>query len=301
MTSGDGPVMELRHLRYFVALADELHFGRAAERIGIEQSPFSRAIRELEVDLGVRLFIRTSRRTQITRAGERLLIEARRILKAVNGARKATQAVAAGVKHKLRIGVSASIAQPRVARLLARCCADQPDVEFEICDRSQRRQAAQIREGLLDIGLAPSPSRADGLQSEVLWTSTLALLLPANHRMAGVGAIPIKCLKSEPRVLSHPELRHIFEDKSNFPLDTGASRPVRYQAVPGMSMLQEMVGAGTAVGVVLAAQAEALRRLDVVARPLGDPSLQIAIHVISRIGQPSENVNRFLHRARGIP
>ena len=293
--------MELRHLRYFVALADELHFGRAAERIGIEQSPFSRAIRELEIDLGVRLFIRTSRRTQITRAGERFLVEARRILKAVNWARQATRAVAIDVKGKLRIGVSASISQPRVARLLARCCADQPDVDFQMLDRSQRRQAAQLREGSLDIGLAPAPLCADGLQSQALWTSTLAVLLPASHLLVGAGAIPITCLQREPRVFCHPELRHIFEDEWDRPTGADAGRPVRYQAVPGLSMLQEMVGAGTAVGIVLAAQAEAFRRLDVVARPLADPSRQITIHAISRSGQLSENVSRFLQRAREIP
>jgi DNA-binding transcriptional LysR family regulator len=292
--------MELRHLRYFVALADELHFGRAAERIGIEQSPFSRAIRELENDLGVRLFTRTSRRTQITRAGEILLIEARRILRAVNSARQAAQAVASDVKGKLRIGVSESISQPRVARLLARCRTDQPDVEFEVSDRSQRRQATQLREGLLDIGLAPSPFSADGLRSEPLWTSALAVLLPASHPMTGVDPISIAALLREPKVLCHPELRHILEGGRD-PEGAGAVRPVRCLSVSGLPMLLEMVGAGIAVGIVLAVQADALRRLDVVARSLADPPPQVTIHAISRTEEPSENVKLFLQRARGIP
>ena len=292
--------MELRHLRYFVALADELHFGRAAERIGIEQSPFSRAIRELEIDLGVRLFTRTSRRTQLTRAGERLLIEARRILKAVNAARRAAQAVALGTKGRLRIGVSESISQPRVARLLARCCSDQPDLEFEVLDRSQRRQAALLREGVLDIGLAPSPLSADGLRSEALWTSTLAVLLPASHRMIDGGHISIATLFREPKVVCHPELRHIFENGPE-PDGAGAGRPARYLSVSGLPMLLEMVGAGVAAGVVLSAQADALRRLDVVARPLVDPLSQITIYAILRNEEPSENINLFLERARGIP
>ena len=292
--------MELRHLRYFVALADELHFGRAAERIGIEQSPFSRAIRELEIDLGVRLFTRTSRKTQITRAGERLLLEARRILKAVHSARQVAQAVAMDVEGKLRIGVSESISQPRVARLLARCCTDQPDVEFEVLDRSQRRQAALLREGVLDIGLSPSPRSADGLRSEALWTSTLAVLLPASHPMVGVDRISIAALFCEPKVVCHPELRHIFEDGRG-PKVTGASRAARCLSVSGLPTLLEMVGAGVAAGVVLSTQADALRRLDVVARPLADLPPQITIYAILRNEEPSENVNLFLQRARGIP
>src|SRR3569833_1841822 len=207
----DGPVMELRHLRYFVALADELHFGRAAERIGIEQSPFSRAIRELENDLGVRLFTRTSRRTQITRAGEIFLIEARRILRAVHSARQTAQALASDLKGKLRIGVSESISQPRVARLLARCRTDQPDVEFEVSDRSLRRQATQLREGLLDIGLTPSPISADGLRTEPQWTSTLAVQQPARQPKNGDAPNTIAALLREPKVLCHPELRDILE------------------------------------------------------------------------------------------
>jgi DNA-binding transcriptional LysR family regulator len=292
--------MELRHLRYFVVLADELHFGRAAERIGIEQSPFSRAIRELENDLGVRLFTRTSRRTQITRAGERLLVEARRILKAVNSARKVAQGVATDAKGKLRIGVSESISQPRVARLLARCHADQPAVEFEVSERSQRRQAEQLREGSLDIGLAPSPLYTDGLRSEPLWTSPPAVLLPASHPLMGVDHISIATLFREPKVVCHPELRHIFHVGRNTVGDN-AGRPAGFISVSGLPMLLEMVGAGIAVGVVLAAQADALRRLDVLARPMVDPSPQITVHAISRTEEPSENVNLFLLRARGIP
>ena len=292
--------MELRHLRYFVALADELHFGRAAERIGIEQSPFSRAIRELEIDLGVRLFTRTSRRTQITRAGERLLLEARRILKAVHSARQVAQAVAMDVEGKLRIGVSESISQPRVARLLARCCTDQPGVEFEVLNRSQRRQAALLREGVLDVGLSPSPLSADGLRSEALWTSTLAVLLPASHPMIGVGYISIAALFCELKVVCHPELRYMFEDGRE-PEGTGASRPARCLSVSGLPMLLEMVGAGVAVGVVLSPQADALRRLDVVACPLADPPPQVTIYAISRNEVSSENVSLFLQRARGIP
>ena len=292
--------MELRHLRYFVALADELHFGRAAERIGIEQSPFSRAIRELENDLGVRLFTRTSRRTQITRAGEIFLIEARRILRAVHSARQTAQALASDVKGKLRIGVSESISQPRVARLLARCRTDQPDVEFEVSDRSLRRQATQLREGLLDIGLTPSPISADGLRSEPLWTSTLAVLLPASHPMIGVAPISIAALLREPKVLCHPELRDILEGGRDSQ-GAGAVHTVRCLSASGLPMLLELVGAGIAVGIVLAAQADSLRRLDVVARPLAGPPPQVTIHAASRIEEPSENVRLFLQRARAIP
>jgi DNA-binding transcriptional LysR family regulator len=289
--------MELRHLRYFVALAEELHFGRAAERIGIEQSPLSRAIRQLESDLGVRLFTRTSRATRITPAGETFLVEARRILKTVSAARRATLAVATGVRGKLRIGVSESIAQPRLARLLVRCRVEQPDVEFMVLDRSERRQAIELRHGSLDVGLAPAAIFTDGLRSEPLWSSVLAVLLPPNHPLMIVRQVPIAALFREPKVLCHPELRHLLEGKIS---PASARGSLSFVSVPSLPTLLEMVGAGIAVGVALSAQLDVLRRLDVLVRPLAESSPQVTTHAILRTDSPSENLNLFLLRARGF-
>jgi DNA-binding transcriptional LysR family regulator len=289
--------MELRHLRYFIALAEELHFGRAAERIGIEQSPLSRAIRELEGDLGVRLFTRTSRTTRITPAGETFLVEARRILKSVSAARKATLAVAIGARGRLRIGISESIAQPRLARLLVRCRVEQPDVEFIVLDRSERRQALELRHGSLDIGLGPTSICTDGLRSEPLWCSVLAVLLPPNHPLTSVRHVPIAALHREPKIICHPEIRHLLEGRIR---QASTSSPLSFVSVPSLPTLLEMVGAGLAVGVALTAQLDVLRRLDVLVRPLADPSPQITTHAILRTDDASENVNLFLLRARGI-
>src|SRR5580698_3144580 len=139
--------MELRHLRYFIAVAEELHFSRAAERIGIEQSPLSRAIRELEQDLGARLLSRTSRCTRITLAGKAFLPEARRILLAVKTARGAVRAVVAGQTGRIRVGISQSVTQPRLARLLHMCRTEEPGVEICVLDRSIRAQKKALRDG----------------------------------------------------------------------------------------------------------------------------------------------------------
>src|SRR5688572_11917297 len=113
--------MELRHLRYFIAVAEELHFARAAERLHIEQSPLSRAIKELEGDLDVKLFERTTRSTRITWAGKVFLDEARHVLSAVEEARTCAKAAARGYMDQVRIGLSHSIAQLRLANLFAQC------------------------------------------------------------------------------------------------------------------------------------------------------------------------------------
>jgi DNA-binding transcriptional LysR family regulator len=291
--------MELRHLRYFVAVAEELHFGRAAERIGIEQSPLSRAIRELEEDIGVRLFTRNSRSTRITPAGETFLVEARRILKAVSHARKATVAVATGARARVRIGVSDSIAQPRLARLLARCRVEQPNVEFIVIDRSERRQASGLREGLIDVGLAPSPVCTDGLRSEPLWTDSISVLLPPHHHLTSVRQITTAEVFRESKVVYHPDFRNVFESRRTHSSSGESTRFPSLMSATSLPMLLEMVAAGFSVGIALAAQVDTLRRADVVVRSLVDPTALITTHAILRAEESSENISLFLQRARG--
>ena len=112
--------MELRHLRYFVALAEELHFTRAEERLHIEQPPLSRAIKELEDELGVLLFDRNRRGTVLTSAGVTFLQDVRRLLSVLEQARENVKAVAAGSRGSLRIAVSDGAIDPRLSAFLAR-------------------------------------------------------------------------------------------------------------------------------------------------------------------------------------
>ena len=104
--------MEFRHLRYFLAVAEELHFARAAERLHIEQSPLSRAIRELEEELGAQLFVRTSRSTRLTLAGKLLMENAPRVLLALDQARESVKAAANGFHGRFRVALSDGIGVP---------------------------------------------------------------------------------------------------------------------------------------------------------------------------------------------
>jgi DNA-binding transcriptional LysR family regulator len=124
--------MELRHLRCFLAVAEELHFARAAERLHIEQSPLSRAIKELEEDLGVQLFVRTTRSTRLTLAGALFLKHVPRIFAALQQARDSVKAVANGYHGQLRIALSDCITPSRLSALLAMCRQDEPEVEARL-------------------------------------------------------------------------------------------------------------------------------------------------------------------------
>src|ERR1700730_1372604 len=124
--------MEIRHLRCFVAVAEELHFARAAERLHIEQSPLSRAIKDLEYDLGAQLFERTTRSTRLTWAGQVFMDEAQRVLLTLEQAKASVKAAAAGFRGTLRIALSDGVALPRLASLLARCRQEDPEVDIRL-------------------------------------------------------------------------------------------------------------------------------------------------------------------------
>ena len=155
--------MDFRLMRYFVAVAEELHLARAAERLGIEQSPVSRAMRDLEEALGVQLFDRRERKMRLTWAGQVFLDECRRVLMTVEQAVKAARSAAQGYRGYLRIGICDSLAQPRIAALLARSREDEPELEIRVFEMPFVQQVKELRNDLLDIGFALSNAVNDGL------------------------------------------------------------------------------------------------------------------------------------------
>lgn len=146
--------MELRHLRCFLAVAEELHFARAAERLHIEQPPLSRAIKELEEELGVLLFARTSRSTRLTRAGRMFMEHVPRVFIALQQARDSVKAAANGFQGQFRIALSDGITPSRFSALLARCRQDEPDIEIRLSEVRLSQQIKGLLEDAYDLGFA---------------------------------------------------------------------------------------------------------------------------------------------------
>ncbi len=144
--------MEIRHLRSFLAVAEELHFARAAGRLHIDQSPLSRTIKELEEELGARLFIRTTRNTQLTRAGRLLLEHVPRIFTALEQARDSVKSAANGFHGQLRIALSDGVTPSRLPALLARCREEDPEIEVRLFEVSAAQQVKGLQDDLYDVG-----------------------------------------------------------------------------------------------------------------------------------------------------
>ena len=183
--------MELRHLRYFAVLAEELHFGRAAERLHMAQPPLSQRIRDLERELGVRLFDRTRPRIQLTEAGALLLEHARPVLAGVDTAREAMRRLRPGEAGVLRVGVPPDTRPPVLRTLIGGFARRVPDVLIDLYELTTDEQLVRLREGELDTGVVRHPSDTVGLESGPVLRRALGVVLPAGHPSA-LGGTPVR-------------------------------------------------------------------------------------------------------------
>ncbi|WP_442908887.1 LysR family transcriptional regulator [Halopseudomonas sp.] len=242
--------MELRHLRCFLAVAEELHFARAAERLHIEQSPLSRAIKELEEDLGVRLFNRTTRSTRLTRAGQLFLDHVPRIFTALDQARGSVQAAAAGFHDQLRLALSDGITPPRLTALLAQCREEEPQVDIRLFEVPLGQQLRGLHDDLYDVGFAQSAEVGDGIVAEPAWSDPLVVAVPARHPLLAYQRIPLDEVLRHPLVACDPlsceghchQIRRILRSADREPLVV--------EQVSSHDLMLTLVAAGYALALV---------------------------------------------------
>ncbi|MBV7699819.1 LysR substrate-binding domain-containing protein [Streptomyces sp. TRM70350] len=181
--------MELRHLQHFVAVAEDQHFTRAAERLMVSQSGLSASIRALERELQTPLFVRTTRRVTLTPAGRALLGEAERILAQVRAAHEAVAAVQGVLRGMLALGTEQCIAGVNVARLLAAFRHRHPDVEICLRQAGSGALAEEVAAGRLDLAFAVRTQEdTDQLRSVPLTSEPMTVLCHPTHRLAAAGA-----------------------------------------------------------------------------------------------------------------
>jgi DNA-binding transcriptional LysR family regulator len=242
--------MELRHLRYFVAVAETCHFGRAAERLHMAQPALSQAIRQLESQLGAALFTRTTRHVALTPAGEYLLDEARRILGSLETAGAGVQRIAAGRRGLVRVGFTGAAVfsqLPRVARTLEH---ELPEVALEVeADQLTPQLCDGLRDGSIDLAVLRPPATGEGIVVRTIDVEPLVLALPADHRLVGEPEIAVTDLRSEGFVLySNPDSA-VNEAVLRVCREAGFT-PRREHVAPGTVVLLALVAAGLGVGLV---------------------------------------------------
>jgi DNA-binding transcriptional LysR family regulator len=194
-------MVELRHLRYFVAVAEELHFGRAAERVGIAQPPLSQGIQRLERELGLQLFTRTKRRVALTEPGRVFLTEARATLAQAERAVDLARRAARGEVGRLNVGFVGSATFALLPPILRRFRKTHPEVELMLYELSTSQQVAALAERRIDIGFVRPPFDAAGLELEIVDREPLVAVLPAEHPLAARERLRLRDLAGEPFVL----------------------------------------------------------------------------------------------------
>lgn len=293
--------MELRHLRCFNAVAEELHFARAAERLHIEQSPLSRAIKELEEELGVRLFERTTRSTRLTRAGQLLREHVARVFAALEQARSSVKAAAAGYHSQLRIAISDSITPPpRFTALLAQCRQAEPEVDIRLYEVPLSQQIKGLHDDLYDVGFAQSAEVGDGILAEPAWSDPLVVAVPARHPLLTHKRIPLEEVLRYPLVMCDPQLCEGYGRQIARVLRAVDAEPLVAEEVASLDLMLALVAAGYALALVGSSQVVACRNPDVVGRPLAGRSPMLTTYLLRRDTDPSEILSRFIDRVSPI-
>ena len=292
--------MELRHLRYFLAVAEELRFVRAAERLHIEQSPLSRAIKELEEELGVLLFARTTRSTQLTRSGKLFLEHVRRVFTALEQARDSVRAAANGFHGQLRVALSDGITPSRLPALLAQCRQEEPEVELRFFEIPLSQQIKGLHDDSYDVGFAQSDEVGDGIFALPVWSDPLMVAVPARHPLLAHKRIPLDELLRYPLVLCDPQVCEGPAKHFDRILRRTDMEPLVAERVATCDLMIALVSAGFALGLAGAARIAANPDSGVVARPLALRVPPLTTYLLYPDSEPSDELAHFIERVQAI-
>lgn len=297
--------MELRHLRCFLAVAEELHFARAAERLHIEQSPLSRAIRDLEEELGTQLFSRTTRSTRLTRAGELFLQNVPRVFIAIQQARDSVKAATNGFHGQLRIALSDCITPTCFSALLALSRQEEPEIEVRLAEVPLSQQIKGLHDDLYDVGFAQSNEVGDELIAEPVWHDPLMVAVPARHPLLAYKHVPLDEVLRYPLALGDTNACEGHARQVERVLRRANQEPLIAERVASFDLMMTLVSAGFALGLAGASQIAASREPSVVARPLAGGShklttYQLTTYLLRVGGEPSDALARFIERVYAV-
>ena len=289
--------MKLHQLRYFAVLAEELHFGRAAQRLAITQPPLSGAIKALEDELGTSLFERDSKRVALTPAGLALRAEAQQVLERMDRATAAVRAVANGLHGRLEIGATGSMLYRELPAILQRFQAATPGVEVLLRELSTAQQIDELLRGQLDAGFVNASTVPPQLAKLSLADDHFVCCLPTNHPMASSLSVRLTELADEPFVMFAREVAPANHDNVLAVFNQAGIHPRLVHAARQWLTVIAMVAHGLGIALVPASMARS--RMDgVVFVPLARQPTRSTALVVWRPPLASAALAGFLEAAR---
>lgn len=291
-------MFDFRQLRYFVAVAEELSFTRAAQRLYLSQPPLSQQIQALEQDLGIRLLERDKRNVSLTAPGQIFLEQARQILAMAEETRVKVTEAAAGFSGHLKLAYTVSVSfHPALPQTLLRLGQNAPNVRVWLSEMYTEPQFAALRAGQIDVGFVrDEPSHeedAHALRLDVIDREPLLLALPSGHRLAGRQSLEIGDVAGEPFVIQPRELAATLYDRLVLLAAKAGFHPLVRQQAQQINGLIALVAAGIGMALIPASM-RAVQLAGVSYVPLADPDAYLLLAVASRIENPPPVVQQFL-------
>ncbi len=288
--------MEMRHLLAFVTVAQERHFGRAAERLGITQPPLSRQIQQLETELGLKLFVRNARAVELTPEGVSYLTAVRPHLAGLERAAEAAQAIRREPAGKVRVGLVSSLSYRFMPHLLAAMRRVAPNVGAELIEQSSVEQCRGVRERRLDVGLVFLPVEAGELNMRWLFREPLMVMLAAGHPLAASQEVALDALARESFIVC-PRYRQVGFHETIVGLcrSTGFVPRVAHEA-SSSTMMAELVAAGLGLALV-PRSATAHAHPGVIYQPLAGAPLVLEIAAVWLAEAMTPALRLFLDQA----
>ncbi|MEM1394984.1 MAG: LysR substrate-binding domain-containing protein [Cyanobacteria bacterium P01_H01_bin.150] len=288
--------MELRHLRYFVTVAEELHFGRAAERLHIAQPPLSQQIRQLENEIGFELFHRTKRKVELTEAGKAFLTEVEQIFRQLEQAIFLGRQVSRGEIGQLVVGFVSSAAYNILPDFLLQFRNSNPNINLELHESTTEEQSRWLQSGKIDVGFVRPPVNKDIYNSKIVFQESLIVAVPENHHLANIEKISLKSLVNEsfilfPRFLAPGLYDLIISFCQQFDFS-----PKPAQEAIQMQTIVSLVAAEIGVAIV-PESLQNLQRTGVVYKYFVEKTPQVSIAMIWRKNDLSVVLKKFLEVA----
>ncbi|MBW5247604.1 LysR family transcriptional regulator [Streptomyces poriferorum] len=286
--------MELRHLFAFIAVAEELHFGRAAKRLQMAQPPLSQQIRRLEKELGVQLFERNTRSVRLTSAGESFLQPVRTVIEDLDTAVQAAKAAGRGEYGRVSIGFAGASSHETLPRLTRAVRAAHPAIELVMTGQTYANVAlARVADGSLDLGFVRLPVTQPGVTFRVIDEEELVCALPSDHPLAARESVPLEVLAGEPFVSFPANTGSTVRDAMVGACEAAGFNPRVVQEAPDSYTILALVAAG--VGATLTVTSvQHIQQSGLVYRPLAGPPIRRQAALAWRADNPSAALRAVL-------
>jgi LysR family transcriptional regulator, benzoate and cis,cis-muconate-responsive activator of ben and cat genes len=291
--------MELRHLRYFIAVAEERNFSRAARRLQIAQPPLSQQIQQLERELGVSLFDRESRPIAVTPAGEILLEQCRPLLKRLDDLESRLHLMGSGAVGALAVGFISSSMYKLLPPILKQFMEKYPGISLELRELTSLEQEEALRERSIDVGFIRGVSRVDGFVNRQLLEEPLVVAVPESWRLAGRKSVALKELRREPFVIFPVKPDPGFANFVKAQCINVGFEPTIVQEVNELQTALSLVASGIGLSL-MPGSVRMLQRVGVTYLALREPAPRTAISIIYREGTIAPVLKLFLEEFQNL-